>query len=337
MKLRKTTIAAAVLICAASVALLCGCPNKNAPRTGARNVAGRNGGDDIAALQNQSRFKTRSELRNYFAKKITCPVHNMSLDMDEKAVPDCEDRRKLMMTLDRMMDTGWSIEEIEASIPLMKQGVSMISDMTNERSCAPGGGAIRLDFFLMSHCPYGLRYEDQILPAMLAEFGQLLVWEPHFIVDFDEKGNINSLHGQPEVDEDRFQICVAREIGNATCLSYARCYATEINAAFAKVQAGGKQPDANSQGAIFVSVHNTCAVRAGVSVAGITGCVKTKSADYLRKDNELARRWDAMASPSAVFNCNKKFNGGATPYLQAKPHICGVFPEGQRPPVCDRM
>jgi len=333
MKIGKMKIAAAVLVCAAAAALLCGCPNKNAPRTGERKMASRTGGEDIAALQNQSQFKTRAELRAYFAKKIVCPVHNMTLDMDEKAAPDCDARQKILMTLDRMMDTGWTKEEIEASIPLLRQGVSMISDMMNEKSCDPGGGAIKLDFFLMSHCPYGLRYVDQILPAMLAEFGQLLVWEPHFIVDFDDKGNISSLHGPSEVDEDKFQICVAHDIGNATWLSYSRCYSSEINSAFAKAQ-GGKQPD---EKAVFISAHNTCAARAGVSPAAIAGCVKTKSADYLRKDNEIARRWDTMASPSAVFNCNKKFNGGAVPYAQAKPHICSVFPEGKRPAVCDKM
>ena len=335
MKRRTTRIAAALLVCAAAAVMFCGCPNKSAERTGQRKVAGRIGGDDIAALQNQSRFKTRAELRGYLMKKIICPVHNMDLVMDEKAAPDCDNRRRITMMIDRMMDTGWSVEEIEASIPLLSQGVSMISDMTSEKSCDPGGGALKLDFFLMSHCPYGLRYVDQILPAMLAEFGQLLVWEPHFIVDFDAKGNINSLHGQPEVDEDKFQICVAHEIGNATWLSYARCYAAEINGAFSKAQSSGKQPP--DEKAIFNSSHNTCASKAGISPAAIGGCVKSKSADYLRKDAELAKRWDTMASPSAVFNCNKKFNGGAVPYPQAKPHICGIFPEGKRPPVCEKL
>ncbi|MFA6451627.1 MAG: hypothetical protein WCX65_19305 [bacterium] len=334
MKMRTAKIAAALLICATAAVMFSGCPKKPADRDGQRKIASRVGGDDIAALENQSRFKNRAELRSYLASKIVCPVHNMNLVMDEKSVPSCENRQKIMMTIDRMMDTGWSIEEIEASIPLIQQGVSMISDMANEQSCEPAGGALRLDFFLMSHCPYGLRYVDQILPSMLAEFGQLLIWEPHFIVDFDAQGKISSLHGQPEIDEDMFQICIAREIGNATWLSYARCYASEINREYANAQNGGKQPD---QKTIFNKVHTTCAAKAGVSIAATDSCVNSKAAGYLKKDSELAKRWDTMASPSAVFNCNKKFNGGAVPYTQAKPFICGIFPENARPPVCEKL
>jgi hypothetical protein len=328
----KRAVALALAVAAAAV-LFAGCPKKQgaAPGGGSR-VANRYAENEIPALQNQSRFKTRAELREYLMKKIVCPVHNMDLKMDEKTAPDCKERPKIMMTVDRMLDTGWTIEEIEASIPLIRQGASMITDMVNEKSCEPGGGVLKLDFFLMSHCPYGLRYVDQILPAILAEFGQLIVWEPHFIVDIDAKGNVNSLHGQPEVDEDKFQICVSHDIGSATWLSYARCYATEINAVYTKAQQAGKQPP--DEKTVFNNVHNTCAQRAGISPAAVAGCIKSKSLDYLRKDTELTKKWETNASPTAVFNCTKRFNGGATPYQQAKPHICGIFPEGKKPAVC---
>lgn len=326
---------AVTLFLAVAVAglMFAGCPKKQGTPATGRRAVNRFAENEIPALQNQTRFKTRAELRDYLMKRMVCPVHNMDLKMDEKLSPDCAERQKMMMTIDRMLDTGWTIEEIEASIPLMRQGVAMVTEMVNEKSCQPEGGAVKLDFFLMSHCPYGLRYVDQILPAMLAEFGQLILWEPHFIVDIDDKGNVKSLHGQPEVDEDKFQICVAHDIGNATWLSYARCYSTEINSVYNKAQQSGKQPP--DEKVVFKTVHDTCAARAGVNPAAIATCVKSKSLDYLRKDTELAQKWDTTGSPTSVFNCNKRFNGGAVPYQQAKPHICSLFPDDKKPAVCN--
>jgi len=327
MRRRKLAVAAAICVCAA-VMFLCGCSKKEqAP--GERATSRSEG--KIVALENQSRFKTRAELRDYLAKKIICPAHNMNLVMDEKSAPDCDFRRRLLVTVDRMIDTGWTIEEIETTLPLLQQGQSMTVDIPNDNSCAPGDGSMKLDFFVMSHCPYGLRYEDQVLPSMLAELGQLVRWEPHFITDTDAKGNITSMHGQAEVDEDKFQVCVAREIGNATWLSYARCYSSEINRIYQQAQSTGKQPDEKS---VFGSAHNTCATKAGVNPAAVAECVKSRANDLLRKDAELSKRWGTHASPSAVFNCNVKFQGGAVPYKDAKPYICAAFPQDKLPTVC---
>ncbi len=327
----RRTLSVTVVIClCAGAMLLCGCSKKTVPAAGERG-ANRSDGK-VIALENQKRFKTRAELREYLAQKIICPAHNMNLIMDEKSAPECDARRQILIAIDRMIDSGWTIEEIEATIPLLRQGQSMMVDIPNEKSCLPDDGSIRLDFFVMSHCPYGLRYEDQVLPSMLAELGQLVKWEPHFVVDIDAKGNINSMHGQPELDEDKFQICVAREIGNATWLSYARCYASEISRIYQQSQAAGKQPP--DEKTVFAGAHNTCAARAGVNPAAVAECVKSRSADLLRKDNQLSKRWSTHASPSAVFNCNVKFQGGAVPYADAKPYICSLFPKDKLPAVC---
>jgi len=173
------------MIAAALTAILlpalaaCGC-SKKAPA--GKQAASRDDGQ-IVALQNQSRYKSRVELRDALASQVICPQHNIDLLTDQKLNPDCGMRRQIIILVDRMIDTGWSLEEIEDALSLIRQGQSLMTVMRNEKSCAPMGGA-KIDIFLMSHCPYGLRYTQEILPKMVRDFGESLAFVPHFIVDF---------------------------------------------------------------------------------------------------------------------------------------------------------
>lgn len=304
-----------------------GCPAKKP----AAPAVGRPSDADIVALHNQTRFKTRAELRDYIASRIVCPIHNLDLLADEKSNPDCPARSSFLVVVDRMIDTGWTLEEIETSLNIFKQGRSLFETMRNEQSCVPGPGKIKLDFFLMSQCPYGMRYDEQILPAMVADLGESLVWEPHFIVDFDQSGNMKSLHGQPEIEEDQYQICIAREKGNDAWMQYAQCYAVGLNQARANAQQAGKAVD---MATLFKSTRDNCLSSKGIDKASVEKCVAQKSKEYLRKDKELVDKWGTAASPSAVYNCNTKFQGGATPYEIVKPFICRLYEPDKQPAAC---
>jgi hypothetical protein len=293
----------------------CGCPaKKDKPVTAYPRTANN-------TMESQKRFDTRMELRNYIASKIVCPIHNNDLLTDEKLNPGCPARSEFMTMVDRMIDTGWTLDEIEASLRLLNQGKSMMEPIPGAKSCSPGDGRLKLDFFLMSHCPYGMRYTEQILPVMLGELGQNIEWTPHFIVDFQQDGKIHSLHGQPEVEEDQYQICIARETGINQWLGYSGCYSREVSKArVSQPKTGGSDPNAG-----FKAAREACLKSNNIDAVVVRKCVDSNSIEYLRQDAALTNRWNVKSSPGAVFNCSAIFNGGAMPYDQAKPQICALY------------
>ena len=282
---------------------------------------------DPVALQNQSRFKSRVEVKDHFASMIVCPEHNVSLVVDEQRNPECPFRRSAISAIDRMLDTGWTVEEIEDTVALFRQGRTPMAMIPGEVGCAPAPGTLKLDFFLMSHCPYTSRYVTDILPAINADLGQRITWEPHFIVRIDPAGKVISMRGDAEAEEDKFQVCVAREQSPAKWHEYAKCYSAAYSSEKAAAQRAGRQEQQERS-------TRMCAERAGVNYAETMKCVSGRSVDYLKKDAELVQRWRTSGSPSSVFNCSMRFQGGAVPYPQAKPHICALYPRDARPPAC---
>lgn len=69
----------------------------------------------------------------------------------------------------------------------------------------------RLDLFVMSQCPYGVKAVDAVEPV-LKNFGNSrakIDFNVHFIGN-ESGGKFSSLHGQPEVDENLRQICAQK-------------------------------------------------------------------------------------------------------------------------------
>lgn len=65
-----------------------------------------------------------------------------------------------------------------------------------------------LDLYVMSQCPYGVQAENQISP-ILKELGKDLEFNLYFIGG-GEPGNLQSLHGQPEIDGNKIQLCAVK-------------------------------------------------------------------------------------------------------------------------------
>lgn len=67
----------------------------------------------------------------------------------------------------------------------------------------------RIDLYVMSQCPYGVKAEKFIIP-ILREQGEHVSFNLRFIVNETSEGGFSSLHGQPEVDENRRQLIISR-------------------------------------------------------------------------------------------------------------------------------
>ena len=79
------------------------------------------------------------------------------------------------------------------------------------RNFAPstGGGKVKLDFYVMSKCPYGIQVENGIAPV-LEKMGDNINFNLNFIERENPDGSFTSLHGQTEVDGDIVQLCAIK-------------------------------------------------------------------------------------------------------------------------------
>ena len=67
----------------------------------------------------------------------------------------------------------------------------------------------RLEVFVMSQCPYGVKALDA-MNEVLKNFGDKLDFVVHFIGENDPAKGLTSMHGQGEIDEDLREACTAK-------------------------------------------------------------------------------------------------------------------------------
>jgi len=69
--------------------------------------------------------------------------------------------------------------------------------------------AVKLDFYVMSQCPYGTQVEDAVAPV-LKELGGNVDFNLDYIANDNGDGTFQSLHGQNEVDGNIVQLCAMK-------------------------------------------------------------------------------------------------------------------------------
>lgn len=215
----------------------------------------------------------------------------------------------------RIIDGTATEQDIMTIMRYFPQGRKLVEDLPTA-SCAVDG-KLKLDFFIMSYCPYGVAFVDETLNGLVKNLGDTLDWTPRFIVAKQEDGKIISLHGQVEVDEDLRMICIREKYSRDKWLNYANCFSKEI---YAKRQSGGAKD------------WKECALASDINPDVVDTCVKNDSGALMDKDMELMEAYQIQGSPTAVYNCNKEM-GGAIPFEQIKAHICKLY-SGEKPAVC---
>ena len=149
-------------------------------------------------------------------------------------------------------------------------------------------GKAKLDLFVMSQCPFGVMAEETVID-LVQEFGDQVEFNLYFIAGektVNNKKVFNSLHGQPEIEENIRQIIIARQFPGKFL-------------AYLKARAGNYREN-NWQAA---------ATTAGIDIQAVSIAAATRSAQELFSRNiQKAQSLNINASPTLLIN-GQKFMG----------------------------
>ena len=138
-----------------------------------------------------------------------------------------------------------------------------------------------IDFYVMSFCPYGNQAEDTLKPVyeLLKDKAD---FNFHYIVNSDENGKIQSLHGQPEVDQNEREACVLKYFGRDKWMAFA----TYVNA------------NCGDDGACW----EAGAAAASLSAAKISACMAAEGTALMKADEKASKEAGASGSPTMIIN-----------------------------------
>ncbi len=144
-----------------------------------------------------------------------------------------------------------------------------------------------LQLFLMSHCPYGVVAQRSLIP-LVANFGEGLGLDLHYIVSEDSTGGLVALHGPDELVENERQLCAMKlYAANRDYMKYIRCRIEQ---------------DEDED-------WRVCATSQGLDAELIDSCVNKDGERLQRKDLELSRQLDIRASPTWLVNNRYEAHG----------------------------
>jgi glutaredoxin len=169
----------------------------------------------------------------------------------------------------------------------------------------------KLEFFVMSKCPYGVQVEKAVAPV-LARLGGNVDFHIAFIGQ-KAGDQLSSMHGPGEVTGDIAQLC-AREVAPDKYVQMIDCQDNDPKSVETNWESCGKQ--------------------AGIDTAAVKACMDTKGQKLLAAsfDESVAR--GATGSPTMFLN-GKPYNGGRKPndFLRA---ICNSW-DSKKPADCQNI
>lgn len=242
-----------------------------------------------------------------------CKQNNMYLGESEKSGALCQDGAKVLKWTERMIKDGWSKQEVLELVTSLTMGRALI-EKTSRPACGQDG-KLKADVFIMSYCPYGVKYVTDTLVPLVNEMQDAVDFTPHFIMQKGPDGKMQAMHGQKEADENLRMVCIREKYGNKKWLEYTKCFAAEIYG----------NPQAPKE-------WKYCAEKTGLDATAIDACFKSEAATMAEPDLALIQQYGAGASPTAIYNCDSKIVG-AIPYMQVRGHLCKLIP-GKKPAAC---
>ncbi|MEM0475638.1 MAG: thioredoxin domain-containing protein [Candidatus Norongarragalinales archaeon] len=170
--------------------------------------------------------------------------------------------------------------------------------------------------FVMSMCPYGVQAEHAMIPVIKL-LGDKASFDVRFIANEGANGTFDSLHGQPEVEEDLRQVCIAANQKDKF-LAYLECFVKEPAEA---INAG----DAAAYQAInWTKMASDCMAAAKVDVANVTACMNgAQGTELLKKNIALANQLGIGSSPTITINGGSY--KGARSSEAFKQGVCNAF------------
>lgn len=200
---------------------------------------------------------------------------------------------------------------------LHRSGVGTAS-VTAEEGAATGGlaknaGAVKVEFFVMSQCPYGVKVVDAV-KDVVDKMGADMDFRMDFIGKTGPDGKLTSMHGEKEVKGDMVQLCAAKH-APAKYLDMVLCQ----NKNFREV-------DTNWE---------ACAKQAKLPVDKIRTCYEGAEGQALLKASfERAEKRGATGSPT-IFVGGQKYSGRrSTAAFQRA--VCNAL-KGKKPQACQGL
>lgn len=245
-----------------------------------------------------------------------CPSNNMYLSEADAIGAVCPEGAKVIKWVERMVAENWPREDVLELVSNLRMGKPLISK-TGVPECSKDG-KIKVEAFIMSYCPYGVKYVTDTLIPMIDALGDSVDFEPYFIMQKSPDGKFNAMHGQKEADENLRMICLRDKWNKEVWLKYTKCFAKEIY--------GNREAPKD---------WSYCAEQAGVKPAELDACFKEQAGGFAEQDLKLSATYSAYASPTAVYNCGNTIVG-AIPYQNIAGQICRLI-SGNKPEACKKM
>ncbi len=166
----------------------------------------------------------------------------------------------------------------------------------------------KLEFFVMSKCPYGVQVEKAVAPVLEKLGGNV---DFHVAYIGQKQGDqLSSMHGPGEVTGDIAQLC-AHEVAPDKYVKMIECQDNDP-----------QHVDTNWE---------SCGKTAGIDTAAVKSCMDSKGQQLLAASFDESQKRGATGSPTMFLN-GKPYNGGrkSNDFLRA---ICGTW-EGNKPADC---
>jgi len=176
---------------------------------------------------------------------------------------------------------------------------------------AAGEDKVKLEFYVMSQCPYGTQVEDAIKPV-LDKIGGSVDFHLDYIANDNGDGTFGSLHGQPEVDENIRQLCAIKYGSEGyKYMDYIFCRNKNIQS----------------------TAWESCAREAALDVAKVTACAEGAEGKALHSESvKRAEARGARGSPT-IYLADQQYSGGRDA-LSFQRALCAHL-EGN--PACEGM
>lgn len=169
----------------------------------------------------------------------------------------------------------------------------------------------KLEFFVMSKCPYGVQVEKAVAPV-LDKLGANVDFHVNFIGQ-KQGDQLTSMHGPGEVTGDIAQLC-AREVAPDKYVKMIECQDNDP-----------KNVETNWE---------TCGQQAGIDTGAVKACMDSKGKQLLAASFDESDKRGATGSPTMFLN-GKPYEGGrkSNDFLKA---ICNSF-DGTKPADCNSI
>jgi protein-disulfide isomerase len=112
--------------------------------------------------------------------------------------------------LNKNIDISGQVQDLQAKVDDISSRLDSISsDVKPSGGTIPSREKARVEFYVMSKCPYGTQVEDAIKPV-LDKLGSSVDFSIDFIADDKGDGTFQSLHGATEVSGNIVQLCAMK-------------------------------------------------------------------------------------------------------------------------------